>query len=292
MAYTNLNNEIFADAALQGFVSELLPFAAFSTNFAPTPVKKGDTVLVPLIASLTATTFSAYNVTGGEMSVVTVTINRHKHVPVGQSDLQAANSSEASLVKFAYQQGVALAVAVLSDVFTLLTTGNFGIWNAAISSTAMDVSHLRAARLIMNRANVPRTNRSLMLDCTPYDALLGVTNFVQAHMMGDALAIKEGRIPRALGFALNELSTGFPGGSVMGFAAHASAIAIAIRYLQPQDGNTYLDARPVADPTTGLVMGLRQHYDNNTGLQYLNLEANYGYSTGLTVAGRIIRQLD
>jgi hypothetical protein len=292
MAYTNLNNEIFADAALNGFVAELLPFSAFSTNFAPTPVEKGDLVLVPLIASLTATTFSAYNITGGEMSVVTVTINRHKHIAVGQSDLQAANSSEASLVKFAYQQGAALAVAVLSDVFTLLTTGNFGIWQAAISSTAMDVSVLRSARLIMNKANVPKTNRSMMLDCTPFDALLGVTNFVQAHMMGDSLAIKEGRIPRALGFALNELNSGFPGGSVMGFAAHASAIAIAMRYLQPQDGNTYLDARPVAHPETGLVMGLRQHFDNNTGYQYLNLEANYGYSTGITTAGRIIRQLD
>jgi hypothetical protein len=231
-------------------------------------------------------------VCGGTKTVVTVTINRHKHVPIGQNDLDAANSSEASLISFARQQGSALAIAVLSDVFTLLTTGNFGVGATAISSTEMGVTQLRAMRLILNQANVPRTNRALMLDCTPFDALLGVTNFVQAHMMGDAMAIKEGRIPRALGFALNELNTGFPGGSVMGFAAHASAIAIAMRYLQPQQGNTYMDARPIADPTTGLVMGLRDHYDNNTGTRYLNLEANYGYSAGLTVSGRIIRRLD
>ena len=250
-------------------------------------------MLVPLIASLTATTFGgSYAICGGTKTVVTVTINRHKHVPIGQSDLDAANSSEASLISFATQQGAALAIAVLSDVFTLLTTGNFGIWQAAVSSTAVDVSVLRSARLILNKANVSKSGRSMILDCTPYDALLGVTNFVQAHMMGDALAIKEGKIPRALGFALAELNSGFPGGSVMGFAAHASAIAIAMRYLQPQQGNTYTDARPVADETTGLVMGLRDHYDNNTGSRYLNLEANYGYSTGLTVSGRIIRQLD
>ena len=291
--YTNLNNEIFANAALDAFVAELAPFSQFSTNFSPAPVQKGDTVLVPLIASLTATTFGgSYAICGGTKTVVTVTINRHKHVPIGQSDLDAANSSEASLISFANQQGKALAIAVLTDVFTLLTTGNFGIWQAAISSTAMDVSVLRSARLILNKANVPKSDRSLMLDCTPFDALLGVTNFVQAHMMGDALAIKEGRIPKALGFNLVELNTGFPGGSVMGFCAHAAAIAIAMRYLQPQEGNSYRDARPVADPTTGLVMGLRDHYDNNTGTRYLNLEANYGFSTGLTVAGRIIRQLD
>ena len=292
MAYTNLNNEIFAQAALEAFVAQLLPFNAFSTNFAPTPVQKGDTVLVPLIAALTATTFSAYNVTGGEKSVVTVTIDKHKHIAVGQSDLQAANSSEASLISFARQQGSALAICVLQDVFTLLTTGNFGVGATAISSTAMDVAQIRAMRKIMNKANVPMTPRALMLDCDPFDALLGVTNFIQAHMIGDALAIREGRIPRALGFDMYELNTGFPGGSVMGFAAHAAAIAIAMRYLQPQPGNTYLDARPVSDPETGLVFGLRDHFDNNTGYRYLNLEANYGFSTGLTVAGRIIRRLD
>jgi hypothetical protein len=292
--YTNLNNIIFAQAALEAFVAELVPFSFFSTNFSPAPVQKGDRVLVPLISSLTATTFGGnYAISGGTMAAVTVTINRHKHVPIGQSDLDAANSSEASLIKFANQQGQALAVAVLTDVFTLLTTGNFGIWNAAISSTTLDVSHLRAARLLLNKSNVPRNNRCMLLDPTPFDALLGVTNFVQAHMMGDALAIKEGRIPRALGFNLAEINAGFSSlGSVMGFAAHASAIAIAMRYLQPQPGNLYADARPVSDPTTGLVIGLRDHYDNNTGMRYVNLEANYGYSAGLTVSGRIIRQLD
>ncbi len=290
--YTNLNNEIFAQSALEAYVAELCPFSYFSTNFSPAPVQKGDTVLVPLVAALTATTFGgSYAICGGTQTVVTVTINRHKHVPIGQSDLTAANSSAASLIKFAYQQGQALAVAVLSDVFSLLTTGNFGIWNSAICSSAFGVSTMRAGRLILNKAKVPKTDRSMFLDPTPYDSLLGVTNFVQAHMIGDSLAIKEGRIPRALGFNLVELVSGFPGGSVMGFCAHASAIAVAMRYLQPQPGNTYLDTRAVSDPTTGIVMGLRDHYDNNTGTRYLNLEANYGYSTGITTGGRIIRQL-
>lgn len=291
--YTNLNNEIFADSALQAFIKVLAPFSAFSTNFSPAPVKKGDTVLVPLIAALTATTFGgSYAICGGTKTVVTVTINRHKHVPIGQNDLDAANSSEASLISFAEQQGIALAVAVLQDVFTLFTTANFAL-ATAVASTALDVPQIRTARLLLNQNDVPAVGRSLLLDCVPYDALLGVTNFVQAHMIMSAQAIKDGMVPRALGFDLYELNNLFvSGASVMGAAAHAAAVAVAMRYLQPQDGNTYRDARPVADPTTGLVFGLRDHYDNNTGARYLNLECNYGYSVGLTTAGRIIKRTD
>jgi len=65
-----------------------------------------------------------------------------------------------------------------------------------------------------------------------------------------------------------------------------------MRYLQPQPGNNYSDARAVVDPETGITFGLRDHYDNNTGNRYLNMEANYGYAVGLTTAGRLIKQSD
>ena len=73
--YTNLDNEIFANSALQAFVKTLAPLAAFSRNFSAAPVQKGNTVLVPLIAALTATTFGgSYAVCGGTKTVVTISI--------------------------------------------------------------------------------------------------------------------------------------------------------------------------------------------------------------------------
>ena len=91
----------------------------FSTDFEPSPIPPGNTVIVPLIGSLTATTFGGnYAICGGSMSGITVTINRHKHVPIGQSDLTRASSSVANLDRFAFQQGAGLALAVLQDIFT------------------------------------------------------------------------------------------------------------------------------------------------------------------------------
>ncbi len=85
MPYTNLNIARLANAALEGFVKELLPLNVFSRSYSPDVVGRtqGNVVLVPLIGGLVATTFGGtYAITTFAKSVVTVTINRHKIVPI------------------------------------------------------------------------------------------------------------------------------------------------------------------------------------------------------------------
>jgi len=291
--YTNLDDEIISQSALESFVKILAPFRAFSTNFSAAPGTRGANVLVPLVSGLTATTFGgSYAVSGGTKSVVTISLSQHKIVHIGQDDITAANSSAASLESFGRQQGAALALLVLQDVLSLVTTANFSL-ATAVASTAMDVPQLRKARLDLNQNDVPAEPRSMLIDCTPYDALFGVTNFVQAHMFRDNSVLQEGKVMRACGFDFHELNNLFASGaSVMAFAAHPNAIAVAMRYLQPQDPSAYESAYAVTDPETGITLGLRKHYDANTGTRYLNMECNYGYSKGLTTAGRVIKRTD
>lgn len=291
--YTNLDDEIISQSALESFVKILAPFRAFSTNFSAAPGTRGANVLVPLVSGLTATTFGgSYAVSGGAKSVVTISLSQHKIVHIGQDDITAANSSAASLESFGRQQGAALALLVLQDVLSLVTTANFSL-ATAVASNAMDVPQLRKARLDLNQNDVPADPRSMLIDCTPYDALLGVTNFVQAHMFRDNSVLQDGKVMRAAGFDFHELNNLFASGaSVMAFAAHPNAIAVAMRYLQPQDPSAYESAYAVTDPETGITLGLRKHYDANTGTRYLNMECNYGYSKGLTTAGRVIKRTD
>jgi len=292
MTLTNLDNEIFAQAALEGFSAALLPFASFSTNFSADAVAKGDTVLVPLIGALTATTFGgSYAVSGGTASAITISINRHKHVPISNTDLTAASSSVANLEKFAFQQGQALGLAVVQDVFSLLTTANFGL-ATAVSVVDFGLAQIRRGRYLLNDANVPITPRSLILDLDPYDNLLGISNFIQAQLKGDSEGLSEGRAGRIFGMPAYQTHA-LPGtNSIMGFAAHSSAIAIAMRYLMPIKPEAYAEAGPVADPTTGAVFGLRKHYDANTGTEYTNLEANYGFAVGISNGARLFRRND
>jgi len=80
--------------------------------------------------------------------------------------------------------------------------------------------------------------------------------------------------------------------SVNAFMAHASAIAVAMRYLEPQNPSAYDNAMAVSDPATGATFGLRDTYDPLTGQRYIAIEANYGYSAGITNGGRIIKRTD
>lgn len=290
--YTNFDDEIFSNAVLEGYTSTLVPISSFSTDFAPDPMPPGNTILVPLIGGLTATTFGgSYATTNGSMSAITVTINRHKFIGVGQSDLEAANSSMAKLEKFGFQQGQALAIAVLQDIASLWTTANFGL-ATAVSVVDFGVSQIRAARLLLSQGKAPATNRNMILDIEPFDNLLGISNFLQVNLSGSQETLRDGKVGRALGFDIFE-SNGLPGtASVMGFVGHASAIAIGMRYLAPQQGHKYDIARAVSDPTTGAVFGMRAYYDEATGHRFVALEANYGYSVGISNGGRVIKRLN
>jgi hypothetical protein len=291
--YTNPNNEIFANSAIEGLCKILLPVSAFARNFGAMGAQRGDQLLVPLISTLTATTFSgAYNVCGGTKTVATVNLTAHKIVQVGQSDITYHSSSESDLNSFGYQMGMALGAEVLIDILKLVSTSNFTSV-AGVSYVDFDTVELRAARLALNKANVADIGRSCLIDADGYDALLAVTNFVQAYMFKDAAVLQEGKIMRALGMDFFETNGLFQStNSIMAFCAHPDAIAVGMRYLAPQDGNTYSQATPVTDSKTGMVIGLRDHYDNNTGTRYVNLECLYGYTVGLTNNARIIKHLD
>lgn len=291
--YTNLNNEIFARSAIEGLAKILLPITKFSRNFSPDPSQRGDQVLVPLISTLTATTFNgSYAVCGGTKTVATINLTRHRHVAVGQSDITYHSSSESNLRDFGYQMGKALGTVVLTDILTLVTTANFGSAGATTLSSFC-VDQLRQARLALQQANVAPEPRNAILDCAAMDVLLGVTAFRDASQFRDPAVLAEGRILRALGMDFWEVNSVFTSAnSVMGFFAHPDAIVVGMRYLQPQAGNTYVEAMPITDPETGLTIGLRSHYDNNTGTAYTNLECLYGYTVGLTNCARIIKRKD
>lgn len=295
MPYTNLNLARLANSALQGFVRELLPLNVFSTSFSPEAVGRlrGNVVLVPLVGGLVATTFGGtYAITTFAKSVVTVTINRHKIVPIGQTDLDAANNSDSSLESFGFQQGAALAQAVMEDVLTLVTTANFTSVGTTTAAN-LDLVQLRAARLALNVANAPKSPRFALIDAVGMDALLNVTNFVQAQMFADNQVLKEGRIMRALGLDFYELNSSFvSAASVNGFIGHGSAIAVAMRYLEPQRADEYDQAQAYSDPATGATIGLRDFYDPATGTRYVCIECNYGYSAGITNGARIVKRTD
>ena len=88
--------------------------------------------------------------------------------------------------------------------------------------------------------------------------------------------VVEARINRLAGFDVYETDCVPDNGeNLAGFAAHSSAVAVAMRYLQPIAN--YDEAGAVTDPVTGLTFGYLRYTDTASNKVLITLECLYGY---------------
>jgi hypothetical protein len=277
---SGLNQVIISQATLEAFTSAFAPIMAFTTDFSPDAQEKYDTINVPYVsASSAAVDFSAsYNAQDSTIAKKQITLSGHKYVSWYLTDKQIAKSPVLSLQRFAKQKGYQLAKAVFQDIASAITAANFS--TAALVSTAAntdsdDIVDVKAA---CDNADMPEAPRSLVLKSDYVNALLKDNAVQDAAAFGNAQAIQEGRLPRIAGFELHQTNL-IPSNSenLVGFAAYPSAIAVAVRYLQPQGQTADGIYLPVTHPETGLTLGYREWYDNSAGARIAVMECFYGY---------------
>jgi len=283
MSTINFNDKIFSQEILKAFVANLPLLGAFAKDFSSVTKAKGDAVAVPLLSALTATTFASYETAGGTLSTVTVNLNVHRHVPVDISDIQSANSSAAKFDNFAANAGAALAESVIARVLSLVTTGGYGAAVITTSAALWTRTQVRAFRKALNVLRAPSRGRIFVSNLDIEDALLGDTNITQAYAYGGSEAIREGKVPRLMGFDMFGTDMiPLNGISLAAFACVPDAIAVAMRYLAPQDPTDLSAAEMATDPATGITIGYRRHYARATGVMYANVECLFGFAAGLT----------
>ncbi|MCX8497519.1 MAG: hypothetical protein ORN51_15165 [Akkermansiaceae bacterium] len=286
---TNVKDIKVAQRALMPFMSNLLPVTAFSTDFSPMPADKLDTVRVPLVgAPSTSSDFTGDYAANADstVTVVPVTLNRHKyktvHVTARESAESSLNALEA-LVEAAAQQ---LAQDVLVDIFGCITLANFGAPGiTALAATAFDYKKVLSLRDACGIAKMPPNPRSLILDSGYYTNMLADDVVAKSFNLNlNAPAVTEGMVKRIAGFNLHE-TTLIPSDhaeKLVGFAAHSSAVAVAMRYLQPVAD--YQQAGAVTDPTTGMTFGYLRFTDSRANKIFVTLECLYGFAPAKTDA--------
>ena len=289
----NLQNNIISQSALDQFTSILAPTQAFSSSFNDEASQRGKTINITTLSNTSSAadfsgTYTAQDTTYG---TTTITLSGHKFVTWHVTDTEASQSSAVELQRFGYQKGGDLAKAVYQDMLSAVTNANFGaagFTGAASTFDADDVADLRGSAVA---ANLPVDQCALVLDSTYYTALLKDNNLNPAMTFGDADVIRGGRIPSLFGLGFLFESPAIPGNSenLVGFLAHPSAMAIAMRYLQPVNSKEYIAARRLYDEDSGMVLGYREYYEPSTGTQTAVLEAVYGYQVALS--GSLIRMV-
>jgi hypothetical protein len=278
-----LNNAIIREGALQGFVSVLLPILRMATDISPKAAEKGSSVSVGLIGTTTANDFAGDYRTSPDSTVtaVEVSLDKHKYKTVHLTDNEFWNSSAIKLEELGFQAGQAVAKASLVDILGIVTAANYGAAAFTGVASGFDSDDVADIRLVCNQADIPMLNRYMALTSDYTTSLLKDDSINSLAKYGTADAIRNGTLGPISGFATFE-SDVIPSNSenLVGFCGVGDGLAVAMRYLAPQEGNTYSFAAPMVDDETGLVLGVREWYDNNTGKRYMAFETVYGKSVG------------
>lgn len=279
---TDLKDVRLSQTALTPWINALLPLTAFSTNFSPDTADKLDTVKVPVIGMPSASSDFAGDYTANEDSQaysVPVVLNRHKYKTVHMTAREADTTAPPLLEKLVATAAQQLAADVLTDIFSCVTAENYG--SPAIAPLAAEDFNYKSIVKIREacaQSNMPQEQRALILDNSFFSSLLA--DDIVARSFITPLAqqgVVETRINRIAGFDMYETSC-VPGNgeNLVGFAAHPSSLAIAMRYLTPVAH--YSEVGAVTDPATGLTFGYLRHSDTRSNKVYITLEALYGFS--------------
>ena len=277
---TDLKDVRIAQAALLPWMTELMPLSVFSTNFSPSPSDKGDTVKVPVVGAPTAASDFAGTYMqdiDSEASSVPVVLNKHKFKTVHLTAKEAASTAVPLLEKLVATAAQQLAIDVLTDIFSCVKKAKFTTAADVASAEAFSYKTVLQIREACNKAKMPKAGRALVVTSSLNTALLAddivarsfITNLAQPGVV-------EARINRLAGFDVYETDCVPDNGeNLAGFAAHSSAVAVAMRYLQPIAN--YDEAGAVTDPVTGLTFGYLRYTDTASNKVLITLECLYGY---------------
>lgn len=282
--FTNTGDTIIANAALEAFTSALLPITKFAKNFSTEAAQRGDKVKVLFVnAAAAAQDFAGnYAVQDSTADGLDVTINKHKYVGWGLSDSEIAKNPQIEMERFGRQKGFQLAKAVMVDILSLVTAANYGAPVFTGLSSTFDKADLVTIKDALDTADWPSMERALAIKSAYYNALLGDAGISNASISGDAGPQKTGVVNPLYGFDSISWSNLIPANAenLVGFAALPDAMLLAMRYLAPQEGAKYFQAGAITDPDTGITLGFRDWYDENSGTRKKILECNYGYLKG------------
>ena len=286
---TNVQDIKVAQKALTPFTACLMPVTSFSTNFGPQPSDKGDTVRVPLVGAPTGSSDFTGDYTANADSTITtipVVLNRHKFKTVHVTAREASETAIdllGTLVDTAAQQ---LAQDVLLDIISAVTAANFGTPGIpALAATSFDYKKVLGLREACGNAKMPISPRSLVLDAGYYTNLLADDVVAKSFNLNlSAPGVTEALIKRLAGFDLHETVV-IPSDhaeKLVGFAAHPSAIAVAMRYLQPVA--EYQQSGAITDPQTGMTFGYLRFTDTRANRVFVTLECRYSFVAAKTDA--------
>lgn len=191
--------------------------------------KPGDTLNIPDVSNLSAqdkvaeTEVTLQNPTENKFSV---SINKWKHVAFLIEDIVKVQSATNLRKEYTDKAGYAVAKALDSDLISLYSGLTQEISGAGID---IDEETILEAKKLLDEADAPRPDRTLLISPSQEKALLRISRFTEADKIADGgKALKEGMLGRIHGFDVF-VSTNVPTveGAVKNLAFQKDAFVLA-----------------------------------------------------------------
>jgi N4-gp56 family major capsid protein len=246
---TNFIPELWSDEVIGAYKSNLV-LANLVTKLSHKG-KKGDTINIPAPGRGSASEKAAntqVTLIADTASVVPISINKHYEYSKLIEDIAEVQALSSMRKFYTDDAGHALAKQVDTDLFNTAelfqsgsTTGDWATakefdTNGALSAylaagTEFDITDaaIRGMLLVLDNADVPMDNRSLVIPPVAANDLLGINRFTEQQFIGNGDAIKTGKIGMIYGVDVY-VSTNCPttaGGERVGLLLHKDAMVFA-----------------------------------------------------------------
>ena len=252
---------------LTALKQRLLPVLAFSTVFRDQVLQGTDIVRVPFIPlDLTASQdfdpdVGYGDLADGTMDTRPVTINKRKFQSLTWSSSELRRQPAIDFQGLIQQKANQLADDVLKDIWSVVLAATYTTTSiSATPAASFDSDSLADLAGAATAARWPAAGRSVILDSTYHTNLLKDTAFKNAMAYSDNAAIRDAKIPRAMGFDIFEQpSLPANGENLTGAAMLRYAILVAFSPIEPapEVRERMTDYRIVSDPDSGLSLEYR-----------------------------------
>ena len=195
----------------------------------------GKSVVVPFVQLAVANDKVAntqVTLNGQTATSVSILINKHKESSYLIEDIAAIQSKANLRSEFTKAAAYAIAEAIDTDIYTELIAGSTNTAVGTYGTPLVDAVVL-AAKVTLDKAKAPSTDRTLALGPTQNGQMLAIDKYVRYDALGTGEAIVNGKTGTIYGFDV-VMSQNFPsvnGTPVQekGIAFHKDALGIALQ---------------------------------------------------------------
>ena len=289
----SLNGVFLAQIAQQSLSylsNTFAPLSGITTNFSTDVASAGASVTtrfatVPSVVDITA---DGYAPVAGDTTARTITLDQHRGVTLGFSDIEVLQSSINFQNLFLAPMVQALGADMFGQLWNLVTSTNF-------ATTALDVSAANFDRqdvidlgvTLTQTLKAPKMGRSVIINPAYYGAIS--KTFISAEIPGITPFKAEGTVPRVSGFDIYESDLCDNNGQALaGFALHSSALIMAARRVNPEAALAdSIEIAEVVVPGLGLPLTFRKYYSRELGQTCINVSCIWGVAKGTNMGVRI-----